>query len=71
MSVKKDQSLDECTVLLINIGEITERFILEGMKKLCGRVIAVNRDQRIPRRLVDHFIKADTRNHQNLRKFSA
>ena len=63
MSVKKDQSLNECTVLLINIGEITERFILEGMKKLCGRVIAVNRDQRIPRRLVDHFIKADTRNH--------
>jgi D-alanine-D-alanine ligase len=66
MSAKKDKPLDESTILLLNIGEATERFILERIKKLVGTVIAVNRDQRFPRRLVDHFIKADTNNHRKV-----
>lgn len=61
--MRKDGSLVGKTVLFVNSGGKKKRFTLETAKKHGVKIILVNERQDVPKRFVDHFIKADTFNH--------
>ncbi len=63
------------TILLVNTGSIKKRFILQKLKKLGMTVVAVNKEKNWAQPYVDHWILADTYNHndtiQNIKDFLA
>ncbi|KKP37526.1 MAG: hypothetical protein UR28_C0029G0008 [Candidatus Peregrinibacteria bacterium GW2011_GWF2_33_10] len=56
-------SLQGKTILLVNTGSIKKKFIVERLKELGLKIIALHKEKNWAESLVDHFIIADNNNH--------
>lgn len=59
----KHNPLKGKTILLVNTGSTKKRFILQRIKKLGVKVVALNKEKNWAESYVDHWIIADTQNH--------
>jgi D-alanine-D-alanine ligase len=64
MSQKNESLLKDKTILLINTGSLKKRFILQKLKKLGLRVVVLHKEKNWAQPYVDHWILADTNDHQ-------
>ena len=53
------------TILLVNTGSSKKRFTVERLHKLGIKIVALNREKNWAENYVDHWILADTANHQD------
>lgn len=51
------------TILLVNTGSIKKRFIIQKLKKMGLKVVVLNKEKNWAQPYVDHWILADTANH--------
>jgi len=56
--------LEGKTLLLINTGSLKKRFILQRLRKLGLQIVAVNKEKNWAQPYVDHWILANTNDHQ-------
>ncbi len=61
---KKQDSLEGETLLVVNTGSIKKKFIFQKLKKLGLQVVVLNKEKNWATPYVDHWIIADTYNHQ-------
>lgn len=61
---KKINELKDKKILLVNTGSIKKKFTVERLKKLGLKVIVLNKEVNWAKPYVDHWIIADTSNHQ-------
>lgn len=64
--MNRESKLAGKTILFVNSGGKKKRFTLEIAKKLGLKIVLINARNDAPKRLVDHFIKADTFNHREV-----
>lgn len=56
--------LEGRTILLVNTGSIKKRFIVQKLKKMGLKIIALNREKNWAQPYIDYWIIADNTNHQ-------
>lgn len=64
-----DEKPDQCslqgrTILVVNTGSLSKRFILERIKQLGLKIVMLHREKNWADPFVDHWIFADTYNHK-------
>lgn len=59
-----DSPLSGKTILFVNTGSWNKRFILERLKELGLKIVLLHHEKNWAQRFVDHWIIADTYNHQ-------
>lgn len=64
--MNRESSFADKTILFVNSGGKKKRFTIETARRMSCAVILVNQELDIPKKLVDHFIQADTYNHKEV-----
>lgn len=64
--MNKDSMFAGKTLLFINSGGKKKRFTLEAAKRCFCKLVLLNGELDVPRKLVDYYIQADTYNHSEV-----
>jgi D-alanine-D-alanine ligase len=64
MNTPKPGTLNDKTILVVNTGSSKKRFTLQKLKKLGLKILVLNKEKNWAQPYVDHWILADTNDHQ-------